>query len=420
MTSIEATKKTIGNLPSGWRWVRLGEIGSFEAGGTPSKAVDDYWGGDIPFVTGADITELLVTRDSARAFLTEAGVGSGKTVICRPNTILLVTRTGVGRAGIATELMCASQDITAFLCGSELEPEYVCRYLISIAAFLVGNSRGATIQGLTREFVINLDIPLPPLDEQRRIAGVLREQMASVGKACAAAKTRLETIRQLPLAYYREEFGESPAFAASPVTPTKPIRTGWRWHRLTDLARLATGHTPSRYQPEFWKGDIPWLQLADIRALDGREAFDTSEHTNELGIRNSAAVILPKGTVCMSRTASVGFFAIMGRPMATSQDFVNWVCGPELDPWFLMHLLISCRNLIRDLGSGAVHNTIYFPTVEAFSVCVPSLSEQRGIAELLSGRMLAVAKARAAAEEERRTISTLPAALLRRAFNGEI
>jgi type I restriction enzyme S subunit len=104
---------------------------------------------------------------------------------------------------------------------------------------------------------------------------------------------------------------------------------------------------------------------------------------------------------------------MMGRPMATSQDFVNWVCGPELDPWFLMHLLIACRNLIRDLGSGAVHNTIYFPTVEAFSVCVPSLSVQRGIAELLRGRMAAVEKARAAAEEERRTISALRAALLR-------
>jgi type I restriction enzyme S subunit len=205
-------------------------------------------------------------------------------------------------------------------------------------------------------------------------------------------------------------------FAASPTTPTEATRRGWRWHRLTDLARLATGHTPSRQRAEYWTGEVPWIQLADIRALDGREAFDTSEHTNELGIENSAAVLLPKGTVCMSRTASVGFVTIMGRPMATSQDFVNWVCGPELDPSFLMHLLIACRKPIRDLGSGAVHHTIYFPTVEKFSICAPSLPEQRRIAELLRKQMTGVGKARAAVEEELNAINALPSAFLREAF----
>jgi hypothetical protein len=59
-------------------------------------------------------------------------------------------------------------------------------------------------------------------------------------------------------------------------------------------------------------------------------AQDTLESTNEQGIANSSARLLPEGTVVLSRTASVGFVTIMGRPMATSQDFVNWVCGPEL------------------------------------------------------------------------------------------
>src|SRR5262245_25504962 len=89
-------------------------------------------------------------------------------------------------------------------------------------------------------------------------------------------------------------------FTASPVLPTEPSRRGWRWFRLTDLARLATGHTPSRRCPEYWGGNIPWLQLPDIRALDGRTVMDTSERTNALGIENSAAVLLPEGTVCLS------------------------------------------------------------------------------------------------------------------------
>jgi type I restriction enzyme, S subunit len=187
-------------------------------------------------------------------------------------------------------------------------------------------------------------------------------------------------------------------FYAGPGVPSESTRSGWRWHRLTDLARLATGHTPSRRRPDYWDGHIPWIQLPDIRALDGQEATDTSEHVSPLGIENSAAVVLPAGTVCLSRTASVGFVTVMGRDMATSQDFVNWVCGPDLDPHFLMHLFIACRKEIRDLGSGAVHHTIYFPTVESFSVCVPDVKEQRRI---VAGVVRSLQEAKAALEAGR-------------------
>jgi restriction endonuclease S subunit len=207
-------------------------------------------------------------------------------------------------------------------------------------------------------------------------------------------------------------------FCASPVEPSSPTRSGWQWSRLTNLARLATGHTPSRAEPKYWNGDIPWLQLPDIRALDGKTAVQTLERTNALGIANSSAVLLPEDTVCMSRTASVGFVAIMGRPMATSQDFVNWVCGPDLSPRFLMYLLIAARRQVRDLGSGAVHHTIYFPTVRQFSVCIPPLAEQERIATRLTEQLAAVERARAAALARLAAAEALPAAYLREVFEG--
>jgi len=102
--------------------------------------------------------------------------------------------------------------------------------------------------------------------------------------------------------------------------------------------------------------------------------------------------------------------------MATSQDFVNWICGSELDPWFLMYLLSACRKPIKDLGSGAVHHTIYFPTVQDFSVCLPSLSEQQRIIRLLREQLAAAEKARAAAQARLKAISALPAAFVRQVF----
>jgi type I restriction enzyme S subunit len=208
-------------------------------------------------------------------------------------------------------------------------------------------------------------------------------------------------------------------FAASPMLPTIPTRSGWRWHRLNEVARLATGHTPSRSHTDFWGGDIPWIQLADIRALDSQVALSTSESVNELGIRNSAAVLLPKGTVCMSRTASVGFVTVMGRPMATSQDFVNWVCSQDVDPFFLMYLLIACRKPIRKLAKGSVHDTIYFPKVKSFSVCLPDEPEQRRVAVLLRDKLETVERAREAIQAQKEALEALPTALLRDTFGGE-
>lgn len=192
----------------------------------------------------------------------------------------------------------------------------------------------------------------------------------------------------------------------------------WTWHRLTDLARLESGHTPSRSRPDWWGGDIPWIALPDIRAVDGQVITRTIETTNAEGIAHSAARILPTDTVVMSRTASVGFVARMGRRMATSQDFVNWVCGPDLDPEFLMHLLIRSRDYVRSLSSGAVHKTVYFPTVKAFRVCVPDIDEQRRIAAQLTDQLAAVDQLAKRAEAMRAETTSMSGAVRASLFAG--
>lgn len=406
-------------LPPGWRWIRLGEVcgqdrrivepGTAEANRLTYLSLE-HIESETGRVLEAPVEQVEDAGKSTTFRFDERHVLYGK---LRPylNKVALQDRPGRCTTEVIPLLPSDGMD-RVFLAWLLRRRETV--------EFAMQGKTGSRMPRADMDSLLTLEMPIPPLAEQQRIAAALREQMAAVEKARAAAQARMAAAYALPAAFLRQVFGDASAFAASPVTPTKPVHPGWTWHRLTDIARLATGHTPSRYHPEYWKGTIPWLQLADIRALDGHEAQDTSEHANELGIENSSAVLLPACTVCMSRTASVGFFTIMGRPMATSQDFVNWVCGDALDPWFLMYLMIANRKRIRDLGSGAVHQTIYFPTVQAFSVCVPSIAEQRRLAGVLREQVGAAERACAAAEEELDTINALPAALLRRAFNGEL
>lgn len=190
-------------------------------------------------------------------------------------------------------------------------------------------------------------------------------------------------------------------YALAVGTGSRTPPEGWQWQLLTSLARLETGHTPSRKHPEYWDGDIPWIGIRDATGNHGRTIDDTEQHVTQAGIDNSSARLLPQNTVCLSRTASVGYVVVMGRPMATSQDFVNWVCDPEvLDYRFLKYVLLAEKRAYDRFSHGTTHQTIYFPEVKALHICAPDRDGQTDIADVLSALDDKI-------EQNRRTARTL-------------
>ena len=274
-----------------------------------------------------------------------------------------------------------------------------------------------TVKHIASKQITSIDLPIPDLEIQKRIGKRLTAQMAAIEQARQQASTSLKTLRPLLEKMICDSFhGIIPL---SLGIDEAPAPEGWRWHSLLDLARLATGHTPSRRCPEYWAdGDIPWMALPDIRALDCLIATTTSEKTNAKGIANSSARVLPPGTVALSRTASVGFVTIFGREMATSQDFVNWVCGPDLHAPFLMWLLRGSRAFIKAASTGAVHQTVYMDVVERFRVCLPDLPTQQKIATRLNEAFHLIQQLQSAHEAQLEALDNLPGASLREAFGS--
>jgi type I restriction enzyme S subunit len=187
---------------------------------------------------------------------------------------------------------------------------------------------------------------------------------------------------------------------------------------------MKTGHTPSRQHPEYWEDcEIPWFTLADVWQLrDETQDFlgDTQEKISPLGLANSAAELLPAGTVILSRTASVGFSGIMPEPMATSQDFWNWVCGKELLPKYLLFVFRAMRKWFSALMMGSTHPTIYQAQAAGLAVCIPPLGEQRAIADFLDCETAKIGQMIEKIEEAIRRLEEYRTAVITAAVSGKI
>nr|WP_310739957.1 restriction endonuclease subunit S [Inhella proteolytica] len=161
------------------------------------------------------------------------------------------------------------------------------------------------------------------------------------------------------------------------------IPEDWECAPIATVARLESGHTPSKRMPSYWGGNVNWVSLHDTQSLDGPEISATSKSITEDGLNNSSARLLPQGTVVFSRTATVGKATVMASPMATSQDFANYICGPKLHNHFLVYLFRSMGRTWRGLMAGSIHNTIYMPVFEALKIALPPVAEQHAIAAAL-------------------------------------
>jgi type I restriction enzyme S subunit len=156
------------------------------------------------------------------------------------------------------------------------------------------------------------------------------------------------------------------------------------------------------------------MGLVDARAHNNGRIYSTIQHTNAAGLANSAARLLPEGTVCFSRTASVGYVVIMGRSMATSQDFVNWVPTEAISSEWLQLVMIAERPAIPRFSKGAVHQTIYYPAWLSMHVALPPLAEQHRIVAKVDELMALCDRLEAARAKRETTRDRLTAASLAR------
>jgi type I restriction enzyme S subunit len=295
-----------------------------------------------------------------------------------------------GGIGVSTTTGAVSPDYRVYRLAAGIYPRYM-HYLLRSQPYrdqyrLYTRADTTFDRRVSKVNFHAMPIIVPPVEEQRRIADFLDAETAHIDQLIQSFGDlkRLLRQRRMSAVYSLVTKVGSASSKPSGLPWVHDVPSHWRVARVGFFAKMGSGHTPSRSRLEWWRnpkhGWITTGEVAQVRD-DRREVINkTREKISDLGLANSSAVLHPKGTVVLCRTASAGYSAIMGEEMATSQDFVTWTCGKQLDPFYLLWCLRAMRpDLLGRLATGSTHKTIYVPDLQMLKIPVPPIEEQREI-----------------------------------------
>ena len=161
-----------GNDFPDWEEKKLGEVGNFIGGGTPDTNNESFWSGDIPWISSSDISDSSITQIKKHRFITPEAIKESAAKLVPENSILFISRVGVGKLAVSKEEVCTSQDFSNFTPAKD-HLMYLGYYFVFNQNLLKRYAQGTSIQGITTVELKKIAIKIPCRSEQTKIADFL-------------------------------------------------------------------------------------------------------------------------------------------------------------------------------------------------------------------------------------------------------
>lgn len=372
--------------------VALGEIADWGSGGTPSRKNSSYFGSGTPWLSIADLNDGLISY--AKESLTPAGLAASSAKVVPPGTVLVAMYGSIGKLGVATRELCTSQAIAFAKPKRHLvTTEYLFHALLAFRHQLVQLGRGGTQSNIGQRDLKRLEIPFPPLDEQRRIAAIL-DQAAKIrdmrrSSIHTAGRIRHGLVEEL-------------------------LRDSWPQARLGDVAATSSGGTPDRSNSSYYQGDIPWVKSGELHS---GLITKTEETISAAALAESSAKLRPRGTVLVAMYgATAGVVGQLGIEAATNQAVCSINPGDDLDPTYLIEVLRFLTEHLLTLRSGGAQPNLSQKTLRSLEIPLPPMRKQLQFAESVA----AIESRESDLVRSAGMIDSLYTCLQSRAFRGEL
>lgn len=216
-----------------WKECKLGDVAEIVGGGTPSTSVNEYWNGTIPWLTPRDLTGYNKTYIShGELNITEEGLRKSSTKLMPKGTVLLTSRAPIGYVAIAENEVCTNQGFKSLILNKKLGLNiFVYYWLRNNVDYLQSVGTGTTFAEISGSVLKGLDILLPPLPEQKAIAGVL----SSLDDKIDLLHRQNKTLEAMAEVLFRQWF----------IEPCKDgLPEGWREGKIPDEFAFTMGQSP--------------------------------------------------------------------------------------------------------------------------------------------------------------------------------
>lgn len=278
---------------------------------------------------------------------------------------------------------------------------YIGKFLKTKTKYLRDNCSGATIPHIQRKVLENIKVPIFPLATQKKIVQVLDKAQELIDKR----KEQIEKLDEFIQSVFLDMFG-------NPVKNPK----GWEVAKLEQICNIKSGGTPSRDNPEYFKGNIPWITTPSL----GKKYIDESdavEFITEEAILNSATKLIPKESIMIGTRVGVGKVSINNCNMCTNQDILSLVqINDGISKLFLLDIFKFYGNYFESQKRGATIKGITSRIIKNLNIILPPLNLQNEFAQI-------VQKTEAQKELLQKSLTELENnfnSLMQRAFKGEL
>lgn len=295
-----------------WEDTFLDSIGEYIGGGTPKTSIQEYWQGEIPWISSSDIIENDIHNINIQKYITEDAVINSATKKIPARSLIIVSRVGVGKFAINSSEVCTSQDFTNIIIDKDLyNPNFAAFNLYKNIEVLFNISQGTSIKGFTITELKKTKLPFPTLPEQTKIASFLTtvdEKISGLKKQLTLLERYKKGVMQMIFSQelrFKDEYGND--------------FPDWEEKKLGEVCNIKRGASPRPITDKKWfdnNSNIGWVRISDI-SKSNKYLEKTEQYFSPSAIEKSRFV--KKGNMIMSICAT------LGKPIYTNID----VCIPD-------------------------------------------------------------------------------------------
>nr|WP_315179771.1 restriction endonuclease subunit S [uncultured Flavobacterium sp.] len=405
-------------LPKNWVECTLGELAIVQSGGTPSRGINSYWNGDIPWVKISDIKEMYV--DKTTEFITEEGLKNSSTRIFPKGTILFTIFATLGKIGILNIDAATNQAIAGITPSKAIDDKYLTYALIDLSNSISEYGKGVAQKNINQAILKDTIIPLPPLPEQHRIVTKLNTLFAQL-------ETIKASMENIPLLL--KDFRQQVLTQAVTGKLTEEWRKGksleeWGKEKLSNIAEIIDPHPSHRTPPEVING-IPYISIGDIDKSNKIDFYNSRkvspqiliEHLKRYQLKDGDFIFGKIGTIgkpiiiptLQEYTLSANVILIQPKIVIANPKFIFFYMGSTV----LMKLIMADTKSTSQPAYG-------IKKMREQIIPFPIFKEQQEIVNRVESLFAKADSIEQQYKGLKAKIDTLPQAILHKAFKGEL